>query len=162
MTGDDNHDGDQPETSNPSPPAMKMKHYLSHTDYPIWQVIHNGNGHVSVTTDTNGMIKVLPSKTAEEGLMVLCSKLSNRVLALEQSKTTQDLVIKKLQKKVKRFERKIKARTPRMTLFKIGNFRRKSLDKDNVSKQGRYLKTRPMFEESDFDNINDMVDEDND
>nr|GEW92780.1 hypothetical protein [Tanacetum cinerariifolium] len=84
------------------------------------------------------------------------------VLALEQSKTAQDLVIKKLQKKVKRIERKIKARTPGMTLFKIGNFRRKSLDKVNVSKQGRYLKTRPMFEESNFDNIDDMVNEDND
>nr|GEV91085.1 xylulose kinase-1 [Tanacetum cinerariifolium] len=34
--------------------------------YPIWQVIQNGNGHVSVTTDTNGIIQVLPSKTAEE------------------------------------------------------------------------------------------------
>nr|GEX87882.1 xylulose kinase-1 [Tanacetum cinerariifolium] len=45
---------------------MKMEHYLSHTDYPIWQVIHNGNGLVSVTTDTNGMIKFLPPKTAEE------------------------------------------------------------------------------------------------
>nr|GFA50474.1 ribonuclease H-like domain-containing protein [Tanacetum cinerariifolium]GFA71854.1 ribonuclease H-like domain-containing protein [Tanacetum cinerariifolium] len=34
--------------------------------YPIWQVIENGNGPVSVTTDTNGMIKVLPPKTVEE------------------------------------------------------------------------------------------------
>nr|GEY89497.1 hypothetical protein [Tanacetum cinerariifolium] len=95
-------------------------------------------------------------------LMVICSKLSNRVLALEQTKTAQDLVIKKLQKKVKRFERKIKTRTPGMTLFKIGNFRRKSLDKENISRHGRYLKTRPMFKESNFDNIDDMVDEDND
>nr|GEX83111.1 ribonuclease H-like domain-containing protein [Tanacetum cinerariifolium] len=46
--------------------AMKMEHYLSHTDYPIWQVIQNGNGPVSFTTDTNGMIKVLPPKTAKE------------------------------------------------------------------------------------------------
>nr|GEV75590.1 hypothetical protein [Tanacetum cinerariifolium] len=45
---------------------MKMEHYLSHKDYSIWQVIQNKNGHVSVTTDTNGMIKVLPPKTAEE------------------------------------------------------------------------------------------------
>nr|GEV88264.1 ribonuclease H-like domain-containing protein [Tanacetum cinerariifolium] len=45
---------------------MKMDHYLSHIDYPIWQVIQNGNGRVSFTTDTNGMIKVLPLKTAEE------------------------------------------------------------------------------------------------
>nr|GEW51941.1 xylulose kinase-1 [Tanacetum cinerariifolium] len=43
-----------------------MEHYLSHIDYPIWQVIHNGNGPVSVTTDTNGIIKVLPPKTAKE------------------------------------------------------------------------------------------------
>nr|GEX73783.1 hypothetical protein [Tanacetum cinerariifolium] len=46
--------------------AMKMEHYLSHTDYPIWQVIQNGNGPVSITTDTNKIIKVLPPKTAEE------------------------------------------------------------------------------------------------
>nr|GEV61845.1 putative ribonuclease H-like domain-containing protein [Tanacetum cinerariifolium] len=46
--------------------AMKMEHYLSHTYYPIWQVIYNGNGPVSVITDTNGIIKVLPPKTAEE------------------------------------------------------------------------------------------------
>nr|GEX20625.1 xylulose kinase-1 [Tanacetum cinerariifolium] len=35
-------------------------------DYPIWQVTQNGNGPVSVTTDTNGMIKVSPPKTTEE------------------------------------------------------------------------------------------------
>nr|GEZ83037.1 ribonuclease H-like domain-containing protein [Tanacetum cinerariifolium] len=45
---------------------MKMEHYLCHTDYLIWQVIQNGNEPVSVTTDTNGMIKVLPLKTAEK------------------------------------------------------------------------------------------------
>nr|GEU48543.1 hypothetical protein [Tanacetum cinerariifolium] len=45
---------------------MKMEHYLSHTDYLIWKVIQNGNGHVFVTTDTNGLIKVLPLKTAKE------------------------------------------------------------------------------------------------
>ncbi|GJT45733.1 hypothetical protein Tco_0954448, partial [Tanacetum coccineum] len=44
----------------------KMEHYLSHTDYPIWEVIQKGNGPVSVSTDTNGVIKVLPPKTAEE------------------------------------------------------------------------------------------------
>ncbi|GKC13660.1 ribonuclease H-like domain-containing protein, partial [Tanacetum coccineum] len=46
--------------------AMKMEHYLAHTDYPIWEVIQNGNGPVSVTTDTAGQIKILPPKTAEE------------------------------------------------------------------------------------------------
>ncbi|GJR68850.1 putative ribonuclease H-like domain-containing protein [Tanacetum coccineum] len=50
-----------------------------------------------------------------------------------------------------------------MKLFKIGTSRRNNLDKENVSKQGRNLKTRPMFEEGDFDDdfddIDDMVNE---
>ncbi|GKA55056.1 ribonuclease H-like domain-containing protein [Tanacetum coccineum] len=46
--------------------AMKMEHYLGHTDYPIWEIIQKGNGLVQVSTDTNGQIKVLPPKTAEE------------------------------------------------------------------------------------------------
>ncbi|GKA60734.1 hypothetical protein Tco_0760141 [Tanacetum coccineum] len=46
--------------------AMKMEHYLDHTDYPIWEVIQRGNGPVSVSIDTNGVIKALPPKTAEE------------------------------------------------------------------------------------------------
>ncbi|GJT78089.1 ribonuclease H-like domain-containing protein [Tanacetum coccineum] len=46
--------------------AMKIEHYLAHTDYPIWEVIQNGNGPVSVTTDTSGQIKILPPKSAEE------------------------------------------------------------------------------------------------
>ncbi|GJU17334.1 hypothetical protein Tco_1145300 [Tanacetum coccineum] len=46
--------------------AMKIEHYLAHTDYPIWEVIQNGNGPVSFTTDTSGQIKILPPKSAEE------------------------------------------------------------------------------------------------
>ncbi|GJY78090.1 hypothetical protein Tco_0483891 [Tanacetum coccineum] len=43
-----------------------MEHYLAHTDYPIWGVIQNGNGPVSITIDTQGQIKVLPLRTIEE------------------------------------------------------------------------------------------------
>ncbi|GJZ30374.1 hypothetical protein Tco_0575421 [Tanacetum coccineum] len=84
-------------------------------------------------------------------LMAICINLSNMVLALEQSKTAQDLVIQKLKKKVKRLEKKLRARTPGMKLFKIGTSKRKSLDKEYVSKQGRKSdKTKPMFDDSDF------------
>ncbi|GJV94933.1 hypothetical protein Tco_1546510, partial [Tanacetum coccineum] len=47
-------------------PIWEIEHYLAHTDYPIWEVIQNGNGPVSVTTDTSGQIKILPPKTGEE------------------------------------------------------------------------------------------------
>ncbi|GJY20195.1 hypothetical protein Tco_0392761, partial [Tanacetum coccineum] len=87
-------------------------------------------------------------------LMAICTNLSNKVLALEQSKTAQDLVISKLKKRVKKLEKKLRARTPWMKLFKIGTSKRKSLDKENVSKQRRKSdKTRPMFEEGDFDEL---------
>ncbi|GKC21725.1 hypothetical protein Tco_1023875, partial [Tanacetum coccineum] len=46
--------------------AMKMEHYLAYTDYLIWEVIQNRNGPVSITTDIQGQIKVLPPRTAEE------------------------------------------------------------------------------------------------
>ncbi|GKA02630.1 hypothetical protein Tco_0675411 [Tanacetum coccineum] len=67
-------------------------------------------------------------------LMAICTNLSNRVLAFEKSKTAQDLVIQKLKKKVKRLENKQRARNPGMKLFKIGTSKRKSLDKEYVSK----------------------------
>ncbi|GJV45480.1 putative ribonuclease H-like domain-containing protein [Tanacetum coccineum] len=67
-------------------------------------------------------------------LIAVCTNLSKRVLALETLRTAQDL---------------------------IGASKRKSLDKENVSKHGRNLKTRLMFEEcdfdDDFDDIDDMV-----
>ncbi|GJT85302.1 hypothetical protein Tco_1067019 [Tanacetum coccineum] len=43
-------------------------------------------------------------------LINLCTQLSNRVLALEQSNTAQDLVIIKLQKKVKKLEKALRGR----------------------------------------------------
>ncbi|GJU46570.1 hypothetical protein Tco_1203836 [Tanacetum coccineum] len=46
--------------------SHEMEHYLAHTDYPIWEVIQNGNGPISITTDTQGQIKILPPRTAEE------------------------------------------------------------------------------------------------
>ncbi|GJY56855.1 uncharacterized mitochondrial protein-like protein [Tanacetum coccineum] len=91
-------------------------------------------------------------------LMDLVTKLTQRVLALEQSKIDQDLVIFKLQKKIKRLEKALRASTPGMKLFKIGTSRRKDVAKENVSKQGRKTnKTKPMFEDSDFEELVDEM-----
>ncbi|GJT38120.1 putative ribonuclease H-like domain-containing protein [Tanacetum coccineum] len=64
-------------------------------------------------------------------LMAICTNLSNRVLALEQSKTAQDLGINKLQKKVKRLEKALRGR--------------------------KSDKTKPMFKDSDFDMLDDVM-----
>nr|GFB46201.1 hypothetical protein [Tanacetum cinerariifolium] len=65
--------------------------------------------------------------------------------------TAQVKEIADLKKRVKKLERKRRSRTPRMNLFKIGISRRRSLGEDDASKQGRNLKQRSIFEESDFD-----------
>ncbi|GJW57346.1 putative ribonuclease H-like domain-containing protein [Tanacetum coccineum] len=46
--------------------VMKIGTLFGHTDYPIREVIQNGNGLVLITTDIQGQIKVLPPRTAEE------------------------------------------------------------------------------------------------
>ncbi|GJU86256.1 putative ribonuclease H-like domain-containing protein [Tanacetum coccineum] len=70
-------------------------------------------------------------------LMAICTNLSNRVLALEQSKTAQDLVIRKLKKKVRKLEKKLRARTLGMKLFKIGTSKRRGIwFVEYVSKRG--------------------------
>nr|GEZ69658.1 hypothetical protein [Tanacetum cinerariifolium] len=113
---DDNH-GDRPETSTPPVPsqtqqiphivssiklpilkkgeydiwAMKMEHYLCYIDYPIWQVIQNGNGPVSVIIDTHGVIKVLPLKTAEEEMW---EAIKSRFGSNDESKKMQKYLLK--------------------------------------------------------------------
>ncbi|GJX25266.1 hypothetical protein Tco_0231562 [Tanacetum coccineum] len=74
-------------------------------------------------------------------LMETCTSLTKRVLALEEAKTAQDKVITRLKLRVKRLEKKRKARTPqpmKRRLFKgrVETSTDKSLGKD-ASKQGR-------------------------
>ncbi|GJZ42669.1 hypothetical protein Tco_0589924, partial [Tanacetum coccineum] len=73
-------------------------------------------------------------------LMEIVTKLSERVLALENIKTDQDLEITNLKKRVKKLEKKKKARTPQLKrrLFKvrIESSAEKSLE--DVETQGRY------------------------
>nr|GEX95564.1 hypothetical protein [Tanacetum cinerariifolium] len=54
-------------------------------------------------------------------LIKLCTKLFDRVLALENNKTAQDLEITHLKKRVKRLEKKRKSRTPQLKrrLFEV-------------------------------------------
>ncbi|GJT69988.1 hypothetical protein Tco_1029274 [Tanacetum coccineum] len=77
-------------------------------------------------------------------LMEICTKLSERVLALENIKTAQALEIAHLKKRVKKLERKKKSRAPQLKkrLFKvrIESSAEKSLgDQEDASKQGRNI-----------------------
>ncbi|GJY36893.1 hypothetical protein Tco_0422271 [Tanacetum coccineum] len=124
-------------------PVTHLSQKLTHLEVRRTIIEYQDDFMTIVTTNTHDLtLSEITPPGSDEGrpnineLMAICTNLSNRVLALETSKTAQYLVIKKLKKKVKRLEKKLRARTPGMKLFKIeGNF------------------------DDDFDNIDDMVNE---
>ncbi|GKE78085.1 hypothetical protein Tco_1544205 [Tanacetum coccineum] len=97
-------------------------------------------------------------------LMKTCTSLTKRVLALEEAKTAQDRVITRLKLRVKRLEKKRKARTPQPMKRRLFKGRVESfdndLDKEDASKQGRESdKTKSMFQDSDFDVLDDDMED---
>ncbi|GKB22461.1 hypothetical protein Tco_0861862 [Tanacetum coccineum] len=93
-----------------------------------------------------------PSQSGEDRmqlheLMNLCTKLSDRVLALETTKTTQALEIASLKSRVKKLEKKASKRTHKFKrLYRVGTTRKvESLNDEGLgaqkdaSKQGRSM-----------------------
>ncbi|GJV77492.1 ribonuclease H-like domain-containing protein [Tanacetum coccineum] len=72
--------------------AMKIEHYLAHTDYPIWEVIQNGNGPVSITTDTQEapLAKIHKMNDAKE----MWEAIKSRFGGNDESKKMQKYILK--------------------------------------------------------------------
>ncbi|GKE39690.1 hypothetical protein Tco_1463095, partial [Tanacetum coccineum] len=97
-----------------------------------------------------------------EELMVMCIKLLKQVLDLEKEKDAQAVEILKLKKRVKKLERQRKSSIshPRRRIYRQVESSDDDLDEEDASKQGRTSdKTTPMFKDSDFDDLDDLVDE---
>nr|GEV95819.1 hypothetical protein [Tanacetum cinerariifolium] len=147
-------------------PKPVMKNNFSSPIIEDWYSDDESKVEISPTVEVNivkpSVDKIKLDKTAKETvktkespkearlklkeLIELCTKLSDRVLDLEKTKTAQAKEIADLKKRVKKLERKGRSRTLRMNLFKIGTSRRRSLGKDDASKQGRNLKQRPNIQ----------------
>ncbi|GJW30033.1 hypothetical protein Tco_0046908 [Tanacetum coccineum] len=112
------------------------------------------------TEDLNGEDRLKQMK-----LMELCTKLSERVLALETTKTNQALEINRLKRRVKMLEKKKGSRTHRLIiLFKVGRSAQvvssedEGLgDQEDASKQGR--KIDEIDQDAEFTNTTTTVDE---
>ncbi|GKF17262.1 hypothetical protein Tco_0062180 [Tanacetum coccineum] len=97
-------------------------------------------------------------------LMEICTSLTKRVLSLEEAKTAQDRVITRWKLRVKRLKKKRKARTPqpmKRRLFK-GKVESSNdyFNEEDAAKQGRESdKTKAMFQDSDFDVLDDDMED---
>ncbi|GJU09804.1 hypothetical protein Tco_1132200 [Tanacetum coccineum] len=99
---------------------------------------------------------------SEEGGMEHTFKLMDIVLDLEKEKDAQAVEILKLNKRVKKLERQRKSSIShsRRRIYRQVESSNDDLDKEDASKQGRTSdKTKPMFKDSDFDYLDDLVDE---
>ncbi|GKC71264.1 hypothetical protein Tco_1117147 [Tanacetum coccineum] len=97
-----------------------------------------------------------------EELMAMCTKLSKQVLDLEKEKDAQAVEILNLKKRVKKLERQRKSSIshPRRRIYRQVESSDDDLDEEDASKHGRTSdKTKPMFKDSDFDDLDDLVDE---
>ncbi|GJX15524.1 putative ribonuclease H-like domain-containing protein [Tanacetum coccineum] len=95
-------------------------------------------------------------------LMDMCTKLSKHLLDLEKEKDAQAVEILKLKQRVKKLKRKRKSSIshPRRRIYRQVESSDDDLDEEDASKQGRTSdKTKPMFKDSDFDDLDDLVDE---
>ncbi|GJZ90743.1 hypothetical protein Tco_0662670 [Tanacetum coccineum] len=97
-----------------------------------------------------------------EELMAMCTKLSKQVLDLEKDNDAQAVEIINLKKRVKKLERQRKSSIShlRKRIYRQVESSDDDLDEEDASKQGRTSdKTKPMFKDSDFDDLDDLVDE---
>ncbi|GJX27184.1 ribonuclease H-like domain-containing protein [Tanacetum coccineum] len=62
--------------------SMRIKQYLTNTDYSLWQVILNGDGSIQVTTDENGVETEVPPKTAQALLQRQRERKAKSILLL--------------------------------------------------------------------------------
>ncbi|GKD96590.1 hypothetical protein Tco_1380487 [Tanacetum coccineum] len=148
----------QPSTSQPQKIQSRRKQRkdteISQSSSPTEPIADEAANEENVPTQSNNpphsRVNTLGSgedRVTLKELMDLYTKLSDRVLDLETTKTTQAKEIASLKKRVKKLERKRKSKTPRMKiLFKVGRSAQvvssedEGLgDREDASKHGRKI-----------------------
>nr|GEW14662.1 hypothetical protein [Tanacetum cinerariifolium] len=117
----------------------RMEHDIKLTD-PILQTPHDSplsGGHTLRSDEGSMKLKELTD---------LCTTLLQKVLDLENVKTAQAKKIVSLKKRVTKMKQKQSSRISGFHPFRVGTYKRHSLGRRKVSKQGRKnLKSQQMF-----------------
>ncbi|GJY55156.1 hypothetical protein Tco_0446820 [Tanacetum coccineum] len=139
----------QPSTSQPQKKQPRRKQRKDTEDPqlsgPTEPVTNDTENVASVPTHSNDPLLSGNDRLKLNELMELCTSLSQRVLALETTKTNQALEIDSLKRRVKKLEKKKGSRTHRLKrLFKVGRSAQVVSSEDeglgaqeDASKQGR-------------------------
>ncbi|GJV52240.1 hypothetical protein Tco_1447981 [Tanacetum coccineum] len=137
----------QPSSSQPQKNQKPRKSKKQNTKVPQLSGSTDDAADKNVTQTSNDPLLSGEDRLKLNELMELCTKLSDRVLDLEHTKTTRALEIESLKRRVKKLEKKKRSRTPVLKrLRKVGRSARiessedKGLgDQEDASKQGRKI-----------------------
>ncbi|GKC44841.1 hypothetical protein Tco_1062563 [Tanacetum coccineum] len=136
------------ETSKQKPRKTKKQNTeVSKPSDPTEPMADETENVESIPTHSNDPLLSGEYRLKLNELMELCTNLSQRVLDLENTKTSQAAKITKLKERVKKLERRNKSRTPRLKrLRKVGRTTRIESSEDeglgaqeDASKQGRKI-----------------------
>ncbi|GJU05928.1 hypothetical protein Tco_1122358 [Tanacetum coccineum] len=145
------HTISQPSTSQSQKKQPRRKQRkdieVSQPSGPTGSMVDETENVESVPTYSNDPLLSGEERLELNELMELCTNLSQRVLDLENKKTSQAAEITKLKEMVKKLERRNKSRTPRLKrLRKVGRIARIESSKneglgaqEDASKQGRKI-----------------------
>ncbi|GKC66642.1 hypothetical protein Tco_1099240, partial [Tanacetum coccineum] len=116
----------------------------------------------NVPTHSNDLLLSGEDRLKLKELMALCTNLQNMVLNLEHTKTTQELEIDSLKRRVKKLEKKQTSRTHGLRrLYKVGLSARvvssedEGLGEEDASKQGRKIHDIDVDEDITLENVHD-------
>ncbi|GJY10289.1 hypothetical protein Tco_0378474 [Tanacetum coccineum] len=156
----------QPSTSKPQKKQSRRKHSKDIADPqlsgPTEPVTDDTENVTSVPTHFNDPLLSGMDILKLNELMELCTSLSQRVLDLEKTKTSQAAEITELKERVKKLEKKVGSRTHRLRrLYKVGRSTRVVSSEDEEvtlvdETQGRYGDNL-IFDTGVLDNEQDMA-----
>ncbi|GJU79958.1 hypothetical protein Tco_1282323 [Tanacetum coccineum] len=137
----------QPSTSQPYKKQKPRKSKKQNNEVPQLSDSTDDVADENVPTHSNNPLLNGEDRLKLNELIELCTKLSDRVLDLEHTKTTQALKIESLKRKVKKLKKKKRSRTHVLKrLRKVGRSTRIESSKDeglgdqeDASKQGRKI-----------------------
>ncbi|GJZ69028.1 hypothetical protein Tco_0632578 [Tanacetum coccineum] len=137
----------QPSTSQPQKKQKTRKSKKQNTEVPQLSDSTDDVADENVPRHSNNPLLNGEDRLKLNELMELYTKLSDRVLDLEHTKTTQALKIESLKRRVKKLKKKKRSRTPVLKrLRKVGRSTRIESSKDeglgdqeDASKQGRKI-----------------------
>ncbi|GJT16402.1 hypothetical protein Tco_0875108 [Tanacetum coccineum] len=127
--------------------ATTIQEWLPRQDMGIEPLTNDTENVASVPTHSNDLLLSGEDRLKLNKLMKLCTSLSQRVIDLEKTKTSQAAKITELKERVKRLEKKGGSRTHRLRrLYKVGRSARVVSsedeclgDQEDASKQGRKI-----------------------